>query len=184
MMKKVFILLSIAFAVLSCSPEITPEEESQMAVYVVDYGNNRFEAGTILNLTKVNIAFNSIEIDIISDPVEGENDGAVSLFYEPTNEKIFEGSINLEGNASINFPGMTPGADFFEIDSPISLNSRTIEDIGGPYNESITPVWGAIDQLGLTEIFLSNGAMIGRFLYKPAEDNSENWKWIILLFDQ
>lgn len=184
MMKKVFALLLTSLIFVSCEPNVGPEENSQMVVYVVDYRNNRFEAGTVLNLTKVNIGFNSIDIDIIEDEVSGENDGAVSLFYSPTNEKIFEGSINLEGSASINFPGMAPGVDFFEIETPVSLNSRTVEDIGGPYNDSFTPAWGAIDHLGLTEIFVNNNAMIGRYLYRPAEDNDQNWKWIVLLFDQ
>lgn len=184
MMKKILAALLFVFFVSSCETETEPVEESQMVVYVVDYGSNRFEAGTVLNLEKVNISFTSLEIDVDEDPIENGEDGAISLIYEPTNDKVFEGSLNLEGNASINFPGMSAADGFFEIENRVNINITGVEDIGGPYDEAMGPIWGAVDQLGLSEIFVNNNAMIGRFLYKPSESTNVNWKWIILLFDQ
>lgn len=184
MMKKILVLLIAAVLIYGCEAESNPTEESQMVVYLVDYESNAFQAGTVLNFSKLNISYDQLEIDIEIDPIENNLDGAVSLLYDPTNDKIFEGSLNIDGNASINFPGMTPGADFYVIDNTVSLPPNTMEDIGGPYNESVGNIWNAIDQLGLTEIFVDNDPLIGRFLYKPNETNVENWKWIIMLLDQ
>lgn len=184
MIKKSLAVLVFGFFIASCATDPQPVEESQLVVYVVDYGSNRFEAGTVLNFEKVNISFTSLEVDIDEDPIENGNDGAISLIYEPTGDKIFEGALTLEGNARINYPGMAAADGFFEIENRVTINLSGVEDIGGPYDEPFGPIWGAVDQLGLSEVFVNNNAMIGRFLYKPIESSNINWKWIILLFDQ
>jgi len=177
-------VVCLTLSILSCDTEVEPTPQSQMALYIVDYNTNEFEAGTVLNLTKVDVSYTSLDIDIDEDPFENDKDGAISLIYDPTGEKIFEGALNPEGNASIDFPGFTIGDDFFEIDNPVSINTNDIQDIGEDYTEPVGPIWDAVDELGLTEIFVNSNALLGRFLYKPNDLNDENWKWIILLFDQ
>jgi len=184
MMKRIFALLSLSFLAISCNPTVEPEEESQMVVYLIDYGSNEFEAGTVLNFRKANVSFSTLDIDIDLDPIENGDAGAVSLIFDPTGDKIFEGSLNIEGSAAISFPGLTAGDSYFRIDNAVALPAAGVQDIDGPYSESIGPIWNSIDQLGITEIFVNNDALLGRFLYRPNNSNTENWKWVFLLFDQ
>lgn len=182
-MKRVLAALILGIFTLSCTPENDPVEQSQMVVYLVDYSTNEFQAGTVLNFNKLDIEYQELDIDIEEDPIENEIDGAISLLYDPTGDKIFEGTLTTSGDARVNFPSFTLGSEFFEIDNKVSL-SISVQDIGGPYNELVGPIWDAVDQLGLSEIFVDNDALIGRYLYKPNESVQSSWKWVILLFDQ
>lgn len=166
----------------ACEIDDEPEEQSQMIVYVIDYDSNEFQAGTVLNFTKVNINYTEIEVDIDEDAPENGLDGAVSLIYEPTNDKIFEGSLNTEGTPKINFPGLTAGSEFYEIEN--SVSTPAVQDIGATYANNFSAAWGSVNQLGLTEIFIGNNSLVGRYLYKPSPSREENWKWVVLLLDQ
>lgn len=183
MMKKIFFAVMLVGLLSACDTEVPEAEESQMIVYLVDYDTNKFEAGTVLNFAKVNIEYDEIEIDIDKDEPEPGLDGAISLLYEPTGDKIFEGALTIEGNAQINHPGVTRGEDFYQIENTVNRPSA-VQDIEGPYDENFSLVWGTIDNLGLTEIFINEDALVGRFLYKPNNSNKQNWKWVILLLDQ
>lgn len=183
-MRKILAFILLSFLMWSCVPETETTPKSQMVVYIVDYDTNDFQAGTVLEFNQLDIQYSSLEIDIIEDPIENENDGAVSLIYEPTGNKIFEGALSVNGNAQISFPSMIPATDFYVIGNTVAIDLASIQDIGESYPESNGPIFAALDQLGLTEIFINNDALIGRFLYKPIDSNTENWKWIILFFDQ
>lgn len=183
MMKKILFTVLLAGFLSACDTDVPQVEQSQMVVYIVDYDMNKFEAGTVLNFNKVNIVYDEMEVEIDLDEAEPGIDGAISLLYDPTGDKIFEGALNVEGNAEINFPGVTRGEDFYQIDDNIS-RPTTVQDIDGPYSENFSPIWGTIDNLGLTEIFINENPLVARFLYKPNNTNKQNWKWIILLLDQ
>ena len=166
----------------ACEVDDELEEQSQMVVYIIDYDSNEFQAGTVLNFTKVNINYTEIEVDIDEDTPDNGLDGAVSLIYEPTNDKIFEGSLNTDGTPKINFPGLTSGSEFYNIEN--SLTTPSVQDIGDSYANNFSATWGSVNRLGLSEIFIENNSLVGRYLYKPSPSHKENWKWVVLLLDQ
>ena len=181
-MKKILLAVLMVGVLSACEVDDEPAEQSQMVVYIIDYDSNDFQAGTVLNFAKVNIDYTEIEVDIDEDAPENGLDGAVSLIYEPTGDKIFEGSLNAEGNAEINFPGLTLGSEFYEIENSVATPS--VQDIGESYTNNFSRAWGSVDRLGLSEIFVDNDALVGRYLYRPSPTNDDNWKWVVLLLDQ
>ena len=175
----------LALVIFGCSKVDEPKEKSQMLLFIVDYKTEELQAGATLEFEKISIDYSNIPIDIDTDPPENDLDGSVSLYYDPTQEKIFEGILNTDGRPQVLHPPVIAPSDFYEIENSLSFPTYTsLQDIDGPYSEDFDDTWNAINNLGITEIFINNEAFIGRFLYKPSESVSDNWKWIILLYRQ
>ena len=181
-MKKFLLGILITGLFSACEVNEEPQEQSQMVLYIIDYSSNEFEGGTILNFEKIDINYSEIDVDIDEDAPENGLDGAVSIIYEPTGDKIFEGGLNDEGTTNIRYPSLISSDQYYVVDDVVPTPS--VQDIGDSYSNNFNPIWGSVNQLGLSQIFIDNSAMVGRYLYKPNSLNSDNWKWIILLLDQ
>lgn len=186
-MKKIFSL--IAFIIIStCScgtSEDGPQEQSSIVVYLVDFTSNEFEAGTTMNINKLDFDFSDLPVTADIEEPNGGLDGAVSINFTPTNVQLFNAELSEEGNSRIFAPSFLSPSEFFRLDDPVAFPSQLqIEDIEGPYNEPFQTVWEAIDDLAITKIFLDEEALFGRFLYKSSENVPEQWKWVIILYNQ
>ena len=183
--RKSTLLCLTALLICACNTDDTPSEKSQILLFVIDYETNEMQAGTTMEFEKISINFSEIPVDVDSDPPQNDLDGSVSLFYTATQDKIFEGVLNTEGRPQVLHPPLIPAEDFFEIENQIAFPSyTTIQNIDDNYSQSFNPTWEAINNLGITEIYIQEEALVGRYLYKPSENVSSNWKWIVLLYQQ
>lgn len=187
-MKKTLLLATLMASILfGCSfsdDESTPEESS-IVILLIDYTTNTFQAGAALFTPKVDFEFTELPITTdITEPTMDLN-GSVSLTLSSTNEQIFNGALSDEGDADIFTPAFVgPGSFFTLVDELPFPTTLDIEDIDGPYQESFETTWEAIDKLNIVEVFRTEGALFGRYLYKPSEDVGENWKWVIVMYNQ
>lgn len=186
-MKKTLLLLVLFTSFLfSCdTPEDDSPEQSSIVILLIDYTTNTFQGGASVFTPKVDFAFT--ELPVTTDITEPTNDlnGSVSLILSSTNEQIFNGALSDEGNADIFTPSILSPSSFFtlvdELPYPASL---TVDDVDGPYQESFETTWEAIDKLNIVDVFRGDGALFGRYLYKPSEDVTENWKWLVIMYNQ
>ncbi|MBO3700175.1 hypothetical protein [Roseivirga sp. E12] len=184
-MKKVF-LFTLISACLFTGCDATDDvstEVGAVAMYIVDYSSNELQFGATLNVAKVSSTLTSLPVSAsITQPTNDLN-GAVSLVLNTTGDQLFDGELSEQGTSRIFTPVLLSPNDFFELESPVGYPSQlSVLDIEGPYNLSFETLWQAIDHLSLTQIFLNQGGLFGRYLYQPSPNVSEQWKWVIIMY--
>lgn len=187
-MKKT-LLLAILFTCMlfSCGlpdDESNPEQ-STVIILLIDYTTNTFQAGASLFTPVVDFEFTELPVAAdITEPTADLN-GSVSLVLTPTGEQIFSGELSEEGIANVFAPTFIGPQSFLTLVDVLPFpTSLLVEDIDGPYQESFETAWETIGKLNIVDLFRADGALFGRYLYKPSEDVSENWQWVIVMYNQ
>lgn len=166
-------------------------ENNTLLLLKVDLMTQEFEGGTELTIKKGLTYFDSLPIRVDYD--SPSDFGNVTLFYDPTNDTLFDGSLVWMGTGAMTYPKYlkTPGNFDFEYaypDLPESSRFQRIRvnenyDISDYYVSDIPKVWQAIDHYEIVNTYLKSGKKIGLFLYTPslgAGDPNE-WDWIVIM---
>lgn len=186
MKRNLFLLLSLLLIISACGTSDEPEAEtSTLAIFLVDYSDNSLEGAATVTVAKVPLNFTELPLTtVISEPNNGL-DGSARVTFTPTGDLLFDGEISEEGNSRVFAPQFIDESNFAMLDQPLSLpNNLVIEDIEGPYNEPFQPIWEAIDEFSIVEVFLNQGGLFGRFLYQPSEAVPNEWKWVVIILNQ
>ncbi len=186
-MKKTSFLITFFLVFLyGCdSLEEELQEQSSVVVYLIDYTDNKFESGITFSVAKASSDYRALPVSVNIEEPSGNTNGSVSLTYTPTNLELLHAELSENGDSQIFSPDLLTNSDFFQLDDPIVLpGTVSIEDIMGPYQENFENTWEAISNLSVTRIFLDSDVLIGRFLYRPSENAQEEWKWVVILYNQ
>lgn len=180
----VFIFL-IALLFNGCKKDEV-ENTNGILLLQVDYMTNVFEGGKeLMILNNIN---NSDSIPIEIDYKAPGDFGNITLYYEPSGEMIFDGSIIWMGTGEIKFPKEFLTADKFPvmdtfIEEPERTKFQTI--FYNLNNQSInySVIWSSINKLEIVEDYLKSNKKIGLFLYTPSVGvgNPNEWDWFVIL---
>jgi len=184
-MKKLFLSLFVSVTLLTgCdATDDVSTEVGAVAMYIIDYTSNELQFGATLNVAKVSSQVTTLPVSASLTQPTNDLNGAVSLVLNTTGDQLFDGELSEEGTSRIFAPVLLSPNDFFRLDNPVPFpNQLDVLDIEGPYNTSFETNWQAIDDLSLTQIFLDQGALFGRYLYQPSPNVSAQWKWVIILY--
>jgi hypothetical protein len=174
----------------SCGSDDTGEEPvSELVIYQIDYNTLTFEGGVALSLRRVpGNVINDIPLEVEIEEATAGNDGAVGITYEPTLDRIFLGTLSLNGEGEILFPAFIAPGSFLEIEEPVEFPATVnVQSVGGDHSQvDIAPIWDAIAGLGLTDFVVTDDTRIGLFLYQPSTDSQQaaHWDWILILYNQ
>lgn len=185
-MKKVFLFALISTCLFaSCdATDDVPNEVGAVAMYIVDYTSNELQFGATLNVAKVSSTLTSLPVSASITQPTNDLKGAVSLVLNATGDQLFDGELSDEGTSRIFSPTLLSPDDFFMLNSPVAYPAQlAITEIEGPYDTPFQTLWEAFDDLSLTQIFLNEGALFGRYLYQPSPNVSDQWKWIVILYN-
>lgn len=187
-MKKTLLLAILLTCMLfsGCFPDDEPSPvQSAVVVFLIDYTTNTLESGSSTFSPSVDVVFT--ELPVTSDITEptADLDGSVSLILTPTGEQIFNAGLSPEGDVDIFAPGFIASENFLMLSEELPYpSSLVVKDIDGPYQVPFETTWEAINRVNLVDLFRLDGALFGRFLYKPSEEVSENWKWVVIMYNQ
>lgn len=184
-MKKFAIFIGIVL-LFGCSKDDESKVSNTILLLQVDYMTNVFEGGKEIPISFCNSSSDTIPISV--DYKEPGDFGSIALYYQPTNEMIFNGTIIWMGTGKKSFPNDFNSADSFlklgsEIEQPnITRFQITYYNL---YNQPIayTNLWNAINKLEIVADYLNSNKKIGLFLYTPSVGvgNPNEWDWFVIL---
>lgn len=163
------------------------DKSNRILLLQVDYVTNVFEGGKELKIS--NNFTSSDTIPIVVDYKAPGDFGNITLYYEPTNEMIFDGSIIWMGTGEIKFPNEFLTADEFPLmdtflEEPELTKFQTI--FFNLNNQSINynAIWSSINKLGIVDEYLKSDKKIGLFLYTPSVGvgDPNEWDWFVILY--
>ena len=194
-MKKILVVLT-ALSVLACKKTSEPAKlqtnpiaqpttpSSKILMLKVDYLTYNFEGGKEINLSQSMLTNDSIPIKI--DYKSPGDFGNITLYYKPTNDKLFDGSIIWMGKGNMTFPAQLDSASTF-----VKINNATTQPLSSRFqlifNQNQTPnissIWNAIQKLKIISNYLPNNKKIGVFLYTPSVGIGDpaDWDWFIFM---
>ena len=182
-MKIVAILICI-ICFIGCS---NGDELNSIVLLQIDYVTYEFERGKELAVS-AEIPDQDTTLPIVFEYQSPGDFGHLKLYYEPSGQMIFYGTIIWMGTGRIIYPVNFNSSDEFPIlDRTIPQPDDTQFQIIFPpedYSDSYSSIWNAIDDLEIVEDCMSNNKKIGLFLYTPsvgAGDPNE-WDWFIVLY--
>lgn len=183
---KQFLIFICIILLFGCSNDDESNKTSSIVLLQVDYVTNVFEGGKEISISEAISSPDTIPISI--DYNAPGDFGSIALYYQPTNEMIFNGTIIWMGLGQISFPNDFVSAGNFsqmdsEIEQPDSTKFQTVfYDL---YNQSIdyANIWNAINNLELVANYLNGHKKIGLFLYTPSvgAGNPNDWDWFVIL---
>jgi len=184
-MKQLVIFICIVL-LFGCSKDDESIQSNSIVLLQIDYMTNVFEGGKEISISTAISSSDTIPISVDYRP-PGDF-GSITLYYQPTNEMIFNGTIIWMGTGHISFPDDFDSADSFsklgsEIEQPNITRYQTIYyDL---YNQPIeyTNLWNAINKLEIVADYLNGNKKIGLFLYTPSVGigNPDEWDWFVIL---
>ena len=182
-----FILSILLFA--CTKEEVIPKEECREAsantvlLLKVDYTTNTFEGGFEQAINQGLSAGDSLPIRV--DLVAPSDFGNISLYYGPTNDLLFDGSIIWMGTGEISFPASFNGANTYTLTDSISAlpDSSRFQLMLGYEPDDYAAIWESIDDLCIVLEYLKSNKNIGLFLYAPSVGvgNPADWDWIFVM---
>jgi hypothetical protein len=186
-MKK--IILCLAFAgLVSCSKKDDDrmhctEPDNSILLLKVDYLTYTFEGGATINLSGPTDVGDSLPIHIAFR--QPGDFGNLSLFYQPTNDTLFNGDIIWMGKGTIAFPQSFAAATNYPVHAvaePMPDTNR-FQKIFSVSNLDYSRLWAAINKLQATSCYLDAGKKIGIFLYTPSVGvgNPADWDWFVMM---
>jgi len=185
-MKKTFILLLSIFILSSCSKgdkNNRTEDYNSIVMLKVDYVTNKFEGGYEQQINSKITDADTIPITI---KYKSPGDfGNISLYYQPTNDLLFDGSIIWMGTGIIKYPKTFKSADSYPLlDNPISRpDDSRFKCIFGTPPTDYSLIWNSISRLRIISDYLKSNKKISLFLYTPSVGvgNPNEWDWIIII---
>lgn len=183
-MKKAFLLIAV-LVLFACSKQ-DDINAGNMLLLQIDFMTYDFEGGAELMVTVDNESLDTIPI--LVDYKSPGDFGNITLFYQPSGEMIFDGSIIWMGTGQIKYP------EHFEALNKFSTMETTIEQpdpsefqivFYNLYNQPIdyVSIWGSINNLEIVSDYLKSNKNIGLFLYTPSVGVGDpyEWNWFVIL---
>lgn len=162
-----------------------PSPPSKLLLLRVDYLTKTFEGGIELPLGAHTYLKDSIPLRI--DYRSPGDFGYLKLFYRPTNDTIFDGSIIWMGSGKMTYPAKIDTSTNFHtlgysINKPDSNRFQLVHFIYPAYLKDSVP-WAAISKLDVVRTYLPARKKIGYFLYTPSVGigNPAEWDWFFIL---
>lgn len=191
MKKRIYLIFAIVIAFhLSCGVETKGEDPTgTLVLYQIDYSTLSFEGGVTFTPPKLNPPLLSeIPLEVRKEASSPDLDGAVLIVYTPSQEQLFHGALTNNGNADIFFPEFIEPETFAVLEEPIDFpTGRDIQFIDGDYSQTnFSSIWEAVANLGLTDFVFNETTVVALFLYQPGSNSatSDNWDWILMLYNQ
>jgi len=183
---RLFLIISPLIILASCSKDSAIERgetTNTILLMKVNFSSYIFEGGSEEIITKGLTKTDTLPISVV---YKSPNDfGNLSLFYQPTGDLIFDGSIIWMGTGKISYPTSFQNASSFplnkfSITKPDSSMFQTIFDNGDIEYDKI---WNAISNLSIVSEYMKSNKKIGVFLYTPGVGVGDPniWDWIILM---
>ncbi len=169
----------------ACCPDDSenPTGADKVLMLKVDYLTNTFESGKEITLQNAAETF-TIDVDY-----QAPGDfGGIQLYYDETDEKLFDGTIHWMGLGAVSYPENFVPANQFEhvITNDYMTPEGGFEYIFQPYNpeNNYDAMWSSVQ--GLTRVrqyLLTSQHAVKIFLYTPSvgEGNPADWDWIIIM---
>ena len=184
-MKKFSIIISILI-LFGCSKNDESKPSNNIILLQVDYMTNVFEGGKKLTLSTCISNSDTLPISVYYMPPS--DFGSITLYYRPTNEMVFNGTIIWMGCGQIIFPESFDSANSFatlesELQQPDTSRFQII--FYELYNQPINyaNIWNAISKLKIVSYYLNGSKKIGLFLYTPSVGigDPNEWDWFVIL---
>lgn len=111
--------------------------------------------------------------------------GNIALYYQPTNDLLFDGSIIWMGTGTIKYPKTFKSAGSYPLlDNPIDKpdDSRFNSIFGKPPSD-YSLIWNSVGKLKIVSDYLKSNKKIGLFLYTPSVGigNPYEWDWFVFM---
>ena len=158
-----------------------------MMVLKVDYTTNTFQGGTQIELAAYDNLSDSIPLQV--NYIEPADYGSLSVYYEPTNGLLFNGSIILDSLGQVSYPAsIFPAVDFTVLDEAMEPIDESMFQLVH-YELEGTPIdygaiWESVSNLQNVNFYrLSNASSkIGLFLYAPNTETGDQseWSWYLI----
>lgn len=183
-MKKILLLLLSIF-ILSCPKDNEDETGVHNSILLlrIDYITYQFEGGYEQS---INGRIESSDTIPIAVNYKSPGDfGNISLYYQPTNDLLFDGSIIWMGTGTIKYPETFKSSDSYPLlDNPISRpDDSKFKCIFGVPPTDYSLIWNSISRLRIISDYLKSNKKISLFLYTPSVGvgNPNDWDWIIIM---
>ncbi len=187
---KLFLSLLILLLLISCKDENSDDNvkvSKMLMLLKLDYQTNVLEGGTQIELASYDNYFDSIPLQV--NYVEPADFGSLSVYYEPTNGLIFDGSIILDSLGQVNYPGsFFASGEFSVMDEPLPAIDSTMFQLvhyeldGTPID--YTAIWEAVSNLMNVNVYRLTkvNSKIGLFLYAPNTETGDQseWSWYLI----
>ncbi len=182
-MKYLFPALTLLL-LYACSKDDHPGPIHSILLLQVDYMTCAFEGGKEIPVASIHES-DSLPIEVA---YQSPGDfGGISLYYQPTEEMIFSGTIVWMGTGQISYPLNFEPADVFRSsdadgEQPDQERFQIIFFQARPpieYNK----IWAAIDGLDKVREYMVSGYKIGLFLYTPSVGVGDpyEWDWFVIM---
>jgi len=184
--KLTLLLLGLIVIVFFTSCKKYNEDKCKVILLKVDYMTYTFEGGHEQTLSGKLTSADTIPITIDFDP-PGDF-GNISLYYNPTGELIFDGSIVWMGTGKIKYPKtFRDSHKYIRLNDSISLpDTSKIQNID-TYIHGIQldypRIWDSIDDLLVVSEYLKSHKKIYLFLYQPSVGvgDPNTWDWFVIM---
>ncbi|BAX82527.1 hypothetical protein ALGA_4236 [Labilibaculum antarcticum] len=161
------------------------EHKQSILLLQVDYTSYEFEKGTELFLHAEYSDADTIPIGVDYDP-PGDF-GNIRLFYEPSKECIFNGSIVWAGTGHLRFPKWFYYPSQFAtleipVEKPVNDEFQIIFPEEG-LEYPLDSIWNAVNHLSIVSRYLESGKKIGVFRYTPSVGvgDPNEWDWYVIM---
>ena len=183
-MNKMLLFISFIF-LLGCT-ESEIEKSNKIVLLQVDFMTNVFEGAKEQNFSSNISSSDTIPISI--DYKAPGDFGSITLYYQPTSEMVFDGTIIWMGTGQIKYPENFISPEKFSkletsIDLPDISKFQTI--FYNLHNQSIdyASIWSSINKLEIVADYLKSNKKIGLFLYTPSVGVGDpyEWDWFVIM---
>jgi hypothetical protein len=183
---RLFLIISPLIILASCSKDSAIERgetNNTILLMKVNFRSYKFEGASEETIIKGLAKTDTLPIKVV---YKSPNDfGYLTLYYQPTGDLIFDGSIIWMGTGKISYPTSFQNASSFPLNKfsmtmPDSSRFQTIFESGDIKYEKI---WNAISNLSIVSEYMKSNKKIGVFLYTPGVGvgDPNKWDWIILM---
>jgi len=189
-MKKLLLLLSLSVFIASCSDDddapVVQDTENKALLLQIDFNTYVFEGG------KEIVFQDAADFTINTTYIEPGDFGSLTLMYEQTSQKIFDGTITWNGMGQRSYPvSIDGGAAFTTSNNSAQISPADVEYLQydeyfiQPGNAEQLAILAAINHLDIVRHYraVNPNAKVTLFLYAPAvglfDAASANWFLIL-----
>lgn len=189
-MKLTVSIIICMFLVIGCNEDKKNDNvkvSKMMMLLKVDYTTNTFLGGTQIELAPYENVNDSIPLQV--NYIEPADFGSLSVYYQPTNGLLFNGSIILDSLGQVSYPtSFFSAADYSVLDEALAAIEDTTFQLVH-YELDGTPIdyagiWESVSNLQNVHFYrLTNpSSKIGLFLYAPNTETGDQseWSWYLI----